>query len=131
VAIARAILRDPAILVLDEATSSLDSESESLVLEALDRLMAGRTAIIIAHRLSTIRSADRIFVIKQGTVVESGRHSELLQRPEGVYRKLSLKQLAPQEEEGPSPDNPPRRAVPPSRVLLSAGPVGPSSYRSL
>ncbi len=89
VAIARAILRDPAILILDEATSSLDSESESLVLQALEGLMQGRTSLIIAHRLSTVRSADRIFVIKDGTTVEEGTHAELLVRPNGVYRQLS------------------------------------------
>jgi ATP-binding cassette subfamily B protein len=95
VAIARAILRDPAILVLDEATSSLDSESESLVHQALERLMAGRTSIVIAHRLSTVRTADRIFVIKDGAVVEAGTHAELLGHPEGVYRMLSELQFAP------------------------------------
>ena len=94
VAIARAILRDPAILLLDEATSSLDSESESLVLDALDRLMRGRTAIVIAHRLSTVRGADRIFVLKDGSVVEAGSHAELMLHPEGVYRNLSLLQLS-------------------------------------
>ena len=72
-AIARAILRDPAILILDEATSSLDSESESLVQQALDSLMRGRTSVIIAHHeLATVRRADHIFVIKEGQVVESG-----------------------------------------------------------
>ena len=93
VAIARAILRDPAMLILDEATSSLDSESESLVLQALDRLMEGRTSLVIAHRLSTVRAADRIFVLKDGAVVEEGTHEELLVRPEGAYRTLSLLQL--------------------------------------
>ena len=93
VAIARAILRDPAILILDEATSSLDSESESLVLQALDGLMQGRTSLVIAHRLSTVRSADRIFVLKEGATIEEGTHDELLARPEGVYRTLSLLQL--------------------------------------
>jgi ATP-binding cassette subfamily B protein len=93
IAIARAILRDPAILILDEATSSLDSASESLVLQALDRLMEGRTSLIIAHRLSTVRSADRIVVIKDGCTVESGTHAELLQREDGVYRTLSQLQL--------------------------------------
>lgn len=93
VAIARAILRDPAILILDEATSSLDSASESLVLQALDRLMQGRTSLIIAHRLSTVRGADRIVVIKDGCTVESGTHAELLQRDEGVYRTLTQLQL--------------------------------------
>jgi ATP-binding cassette subfamily B protein len=93
VAIARAILRDPAILILDEATSSLDSASEGLVLQALDRLMQGRTSLIIAHRLSTVRTADRIVVIKEGSTVESGTHAELLQREDGVYRTLSERQL--------------------------------------
>jgi ATP-binding cassette subfamily B protein len=88
VAIARALLRDPAILVLDEATSSLDAASESLVLQALDRLMEGRTSLVIAHRLSTVRTADRIFVLTEGTTVESGTHDELLARPDGVYRTL-------------------------------------------
>ncbi len=89
VAIARAILRNPSILILDEATSSLDSESESLVQQALDALMQGRTSVIIAHRLSTVRWADCIYVIKEGEVVESGTHDELVVRPGGVYRTLS------------------------------------------
>ena len=93
VAIARAILRDPAILILDEATSSLDSESESLVLQALEGLMHGRTSLVIAHRLSTVRSADCIFVLKDGVVVEEGTHEELSARAEGVYRTLSLLQF--------------------------------------
>jgi ATP-binding cassette subfamily B protein len=89
VAIARAILRDPAILILDEATSSLDSESESLVQQALDTLMRGRTSVIIAHRLATVRRADCIFVIKDGQVVESGTHEQLSAREGGLYRTLS------------------------------------------
>jgi ABC transporter fused permease/ATP-binding protein len=93
VAIARAILKDPAILVLDEATSSLDSESERLVQQALERLMQRRTSIIIAHRLSTVRTADRIFVVKDGEVVEAGTHAELLAKEEGIYRTLSDLQL--------------------------------------
>jgi ATP-binding cassette subfamily B protein len=93
VAIARAILRDPAILVLDEATSSLDSESESLVHQALEGLMVGRTSVIIAHRLATVRRADRIFVVKDGTVVEAGTHAELLDREHGVYRLLTELQV--------------------------------------
>jgi ATP-binding cassette subfamily B protein len=98
VAIARAILRDPAVLILDEATSSLDSESEALVLQALDRLMEGRTSLVIAHRLSTVRGADRIFVLKDGAVVESGTHTELMTRDDGVYRNLSLLQLHPHDD---------------------------------
>jgi ATP-binding cassette subfamily B protein len=89
VAIARAILRDPAILLLDEATSSLDSESERLVQQALETLMRGRTSIVVAHRLATVRQADRIYVIKDGTIAESGTHAELIARPSGVYRTLS------------------------------------------
>ena len=89
VAIARAILRDPAILILDEATSSLDSESESLVLQALDRLMEGRTSLVIAHRLSTVRQADCIYVLKDGCIIEAGTHAELIARPDGLYRSLS------------------------------------------
>jgi ATP-binding cassette subfamily B protein len=100
VAIARAILRNPAILILDEATSSLDSESESLVQQALDALMQGRTSVIIAHRLSTVRRAGCIYVIKEGEVVESGTHDELVARPDGVYRTLSELQFDPGEPEG-------------------------------
>ena len=88
-AIARAILKDPAILVLDEATSSLDAESERLVQEALESLMGGRTSLVIVHRLATVRSADRIFVLREGLVVEMGTHDELLRREGGVYRSLS------------------------------------------
>ena len=88
VAIARAILKDPAILILDEATSSLDSESESLVQQAFDNLMQGRTSVIIAHRLATVRQATRIFVIKDGQVVDSGTHEHLSAQPGGLYRTL-------------------------------------------
>ncbi len=88
-AIARALLKDPAILILDEATSSLDAESEALIQRALDVLLEGRTAFIIAHRLATIRRADRIYVIEDGTVTESGTHAQLLDRAGGTYRKLS------------------------------------------
>jgi ATP-binding cassette subfamily B protein len=89
VAIARAILKDPAILILDEATSSLDSESERLVQLALDRLMENRTTFIIAHRLATVRRADRILVIEDGMMVESGTHWELNQQENGLYRRLA------------------------------------------
>jgi len=92
--IARALLKDPPILILDEATSQLDSESEALVQEALDRLMKNRTAFVIAHRLSTIRRADRIVVLDQGKVAETGRHNELL-ASSPIYRRLYELQVAP------------------------------------
>jgi ATP-binding cassette subfamily B protein len=94
VAIARAILKDPAILILDEATSSLDAESEALVQEALDELMKNRTTIIIAHRLSTIRKVDRIYVLKDGEIVEKGTHEELTLQENGFYANLVRLQFA-------------------------------------
>lgn len=96
VAIARAILKNPAILILDEATSSLDSESERLVQLALDRLMENRTTFMIAHRLSTVRRADRILVIRDGLLVESGTHAELQAQENGLYRRLAELQFEPQ-----------------------------------
>ncbi len=94
-AIARALLKDPAILILDEATSSLDSESEALIQEALAELLRGRTAFIIAHRLSTVRQCDRICVIEDGTLAESGTHAQLMERPGGTYRRLAEIQFTP------------------------------------
>lgn len=88
IAIARAILKDAPILVLDEATSALDSESEALIQDALTKLMKGRTSIVIAHRLSTVANLDRIVVLKDGKIVEQGKHHELLAKPKGVYRQL-------------------------------------------
>lgn len=93
VAIARAILKDPALLILDEATSSLDAKSERLVQDALEKLMENRTTIVIAHRLSTIRKVDRIFVIKDGKIAESGPHQELSTRDNGIYSNLLKLQL--------------------------------------
>lgn len=93
IAIARAVLRNPSILILDEATSSLDSESERIVQEALDKLMVGRTSIVIAHRLSTIRNADKILVIDGGKISEAGTHDELIGYENGLYQHLSKLQF--------------------------------------
>lgn len=93
VAIARAILKNPRILILDEATSSLDSESESLVQEALERLMQGRTSFVIAHRLSTVINADWVLVLENGVIVEQGTHADLLGSGDGLYRRLYDKQF--------------------------------------
>jgi len=94
IAIARAILKDPVILILDEATSSLDSASEALVQDALENLMKNRTSFVIAHRLSTVRNADKICVLDKGHVVEIGSHQELMEIPEGLYKSLSKLQFA-------------------------------------
>jgi len=93
ISIARAILHDPRILILDEATSSVDTETEHQIQEALDRLIAGRTVFAIAHRLSTLRKASRLFVISEGRLAESGTHRELLDKPDGIYRRLYQMQL--------------------------------------
>jgi len=101
VTIARMLLKDPRILILDEATSSLDSESERLVQEALERLMRGRTSFVIAHRLSTIQRADRIVVLQAGGIVEQGTHNELLASG-GLYQHLWSLQFADLDEIGRS-----------------------------
>jgi ATP-binding cassette subfamily B protein len=88
VAIARAILKNAPLLVLDEATSSLDSESEMLIQEALLNLMKNKTTLVIAHRLSTIMRMDRIVVIQNGQIVEEGTHGDLIQQSSGLYRRL-------------------------------------------
>ena len=103
IAIARALLKDPKILILDEATSSLDNQSEMLIQDALDHLMRGRTTLIIAHRLSTVHNADRIIVLDKGRVVETGNHKELM-ASEGLYCKLytlrAFEDPIPVEDEG-------------------------------
>lgn len=122
VAIARAFLADAPILILDEATSSLDSESEMLIQQAMERLMVGRTTLVIAHRLSTVRALDRLLVMERGRVIEEGTHAELVRRDQGLYRRLFERQALeltrglepdgdeddderPQASEGPAPWN--------------------------
>ena len=95
IAIARAVLKNPSILILDEATSSLDSESERLVQEAIEKLMIGRTSFIVAHRLSTIRNSSKIIVLDNGVISESGTHEELIVKDNGIYANLSRLQFAP------------------------------------
>jgi subfamily B ATP-binding cassette protein MsbA len=97
IAIARALLKNPPILILDEATSALDAESERLVQSALANLMEGRTTLVIAHRLATVRDADRIVVLEGGEVREVGRHEELLRREGGIYSRLHELQFATEE----------------------------------
>ncbi|MEM7399413.1 MAG: ATP-binding cassette domain-containing protein, partial [Pseudomonadota bacterium] len=98
IAIARAVLRDAPILLLDEATSALDTTNETLVQKALDTVMDGRTTLVIAHRLSTVVNADRILVIDEGQLVESGTHQELIAR-NGLYARLASLQFAPDAAE--------------------------------
>ncbi|WP_429944176.1 ABC transporter ATP-binding protein, partial [Brucella abortus] len=92
VAIARAFLADAPILILDEATSSLDSESEVLIQHAMERLMVGRTTLVIAHRLSTVRALDRLLVFDKGRIVEEGNHDALIRKSDGIYRRLFERQ---------------------------------------
>lgn len=115
-AIARALLRDPRILILDEATSSLDAKSEAQVQEALDLLMQNRTTLVIAHRLSTIRNADRILVLHAGRIVEEGTHEDLMQRG-GHYARLYETQS---RRQAPAGGSPPPAVAPPNPLLTSA-----------
>ena len=87
ISIARAVLKNPAILILDEATSALDTESERLVQDALEKLLQNRTSLVIAHRLSTVKNADEICVFNEGEIVERGKHKELIEK-DGTYKKL-------------------------------------------
>ena len=102
IAIARAVLADPRILIMDEATSSVDMLTEGLIQDALQKLLAGRTAIVIAHRLSTIVNADVIFVINDGDLCEMGRHADLLAR-DGLYAALYRQQFVEALAVGPTP----------------------------
>jgi subfamily B ATP-binding cassette protein MsbA len=95
IAIARAVLKDPKILVLDEATSALDNRSESLIQDALEALMANRTTFIVAHRLSTIHKADQIIVLDKGSIIEAGRHKELMNNNSLYHNLYTLKMLDP------------------------------------
>jgi ATP-binding cassette subfamily C protein CydCD len=112
IAIARALLRDAPILILDEALSSVDAENEAVIQQALDRLMRGRTTLILAHRLSSVIGADRILVLDQGRVVESGTHAELIAHP-GVYRRLMGPQIGPANDQ-------PAELVAPARPIAAA-----------
>jgi subfamily B ATP-binding cassette protein MsbA len=111
------VLADPQILILDEATSSLDSESEALIQEGLRYLRAGRTTFVIAHRLSTIRSADQILVLEGGEIVERGTHAELLAR-RGRYRELYLRQHRIEDDVYINPGEDPSRAAPDDEIVV-------------
>ena len=126
IAIARAILADPTILILDEATSSLDSESESLIQQGLAHLRAGRTTFVIAHRLSTIRSADQILVLEAGEIVERGRHADLMALG-GRYRELHDRQHQIEENLFINPGEDPSAGAEEEQAVPAARPVDPRS----
>jgi subfamily B ATP-binding cassette protein MsbA len=115
IAIARAVIRQSPVLILDEPSSGLDAGSEQLVFEALDRLMRNRTSIVIAHRLSTIRNASCIYVVKDGRIVENGIHDELIKREGGVYRELYNIQFDPGDLE-PQTDPVEESLLPPAEI---------------
>jgi ABC-type multidrug transport system fused ATPase/permease subunit/GT2 family glycosyltransferase len=117
IAVARAFLRDAPILILDEPTSSIDSRTEEVILEALNRLMAGRTTIVIAHRLSTLRGVDEILVLHEGALVQRGSHDELVDEP-GLYRKLWEAQTRARRKWLPPPDDVPELEAPAGLVEL-------------
>ena len=124
-AIARAVIKDPAILVLDEATSSLDSESERAIQEALEEFVVGRTTVVIAHRLSTIQRADRILVLDQGRLAEQGTHKELLQRQDSIYRRLYETQFS--SSDNAKPDDASEDAGGSAAVVKPMRPTAPAS----
>ncbi|MBI5853903.1 MAG: ATP-binding cassette domain-containing protein, partial [Nitrospirae bacterium] len=111
-AIARAVLKNPRILMLDEATSALDSESERLVQEALDRLMKGRTTFVVAHRLTTIQGADRIVVLNKGQIAETGTHLALMEQ-RGLYHYLYTLRLSEMLQPGETPLRSPESSLRP------------------
>ncbi len=115
IALARAVMRDPSLLILDEPTSSLDSESERLIQEAMESFVKGRTTIVIAHRLSTVLKADRILVMDNGRIIQEGRHEDLIAEPGGLYRRLYDVQF---RDYGPPPQG--RGSSPPPEVVRAA-----------
>jgi len=94
ISIARAVLKDPSILILDEATSAVDSETESIIQEAIERIINGRTTIMIAHRLSTLKKADKIIVVDEGKIAEMGSHNELMEKRGKYYKLVKIQSLA-------------------------------------